>query len=195
MMAQQQQQQQQQQPQNSIGNVGPQMMPSAGSMNFDFQQQQQIQKMNQMQKAQFIQQQQQQQMMQMKKQQMDSNPVLSQFMAQQQQRAQSQFRSQFQQQQQQQQPMGFPSSMMQGRDKPADDNCELHTFQPRSSAIPVESRNMMNNGGCLSPTSNQLAKWFSPELLADASAGKLLPSLNVGQMMSLEELEKCMQNS
>lgn len=52
----------------------------------------------------------------------------------------------------------------------------------------------MNNGGCLSPTSNQLAKWFSPELLADASAGKLLPSLS-GQMLSLEELEKCMQNS
>jgi eukaryotic translation initiation factor 4E transporter len=58
----------------------------------------------------------------------------------------------------------------------------------------VENRNMMNNGGCLSPTSNQLAKWFSPELLAD---GKLLPSLNNlgGQMLSLEELEKCMQNS
>jgi translation initiation factor 4E transporter len=51
---------------------------------------------------------------------------------------------------------------------------------------------MMNNGGCLSPTSNQLAKWFSPELLADASAGKLLPSMNNvgGQMLSLEELEK-----
>ena len=59
----------------------------------------------------------------------------------------------------------------------------------------MDSRNILNNGGCLSPTSNQLAKWFSPELLADASAGKLLPSLNVGQMMSLEELEKCMQNS
>lgn len=61
----------------------------------------------------------------------------------------------------------------------------------------MENRNLMNNGGCLSPTSNQLAKWFSPELLADASAGKFnqLPTLNVGQMLSLEELEKCMQNS
>lgn len=57
----------------------------------------------------------------------------------------------------------------------------------------VENRNMVNNGGCLSPTSNQLAKWFSPELLADASAGKL-PSMN-GQMLSLEEFEKCIQNS
>ncbi|KAG5673640.1 hypothetical protein PVAND_003669 [Polypedilum vanderplanki] len=153
--------------QNSIGN----MMPS---MNFDFQQQQQMQKMNQMQKAQFLQQ---QQMIQMKKQQMDNNPVLSQFMAQQQQRAQSQFRTQFQQQQ----PISFPPSMMQGRSSDKSDE--------------MENRNMVNNGGCLSPTSNQLAKWFSPELLADASAGKLLPSLNVGQMMSLEELEKCMQNS
>jgi hypothetical protein len=59
-------------------------MPS-NAMNFEFQQQMQ-QKMN-MQKAQFIQQ---QQLMQIKKQQMDNNPVLSQFMAQQQQRAQSQ---------------------------------------------------------------------------------------------------------
>lgn len=55
---------------------------------------------------------------------------------------------------------------------------------------------MINNGG-LSPTSNQLAKWFSPELLADASAGKL-PSTKMnggGQMMSLEEFEKCIQNN
>lgn len=75
--------------------------------NFDFQQQQ---KMQNIQKAQFLQ-------MQMKKQQMD-NPVLSQFMAQQQQRAvqaQSQFR-QFPQQQQQQ--MNF-AMMQSGRgDKP-----------------------------------------------------------------------------
>jgi translation initiation factor 4E transporter len=162
---------------NNMNQAGP-VMPS-NSINYDFQQpqqQQQMQKLNQIQKAQFLQQ---QQMMQMKKQQMDNNPVLSQFMAQQQQRAQaqSQFRSQYQQQQQ---PMNF-QSMMQGR---ADKNEDL-----------LDNRNILNNGGCLSPTSNQLAKWFSPELLADASAGKLLPSLNVGQMMSLEELEKCMQNS
>lgn len=84
-----------------------------GMMNYEFQQQQQLQKMN-IQKAQFLQQ---QQMMQMKKQQLD-NPVLSQFMAQQQQRAQaqSQFRAQFQQQQS----MNFP--MMQGRDAKADES-------------------------------------------------------------------------
>ncbi|XP_070503431.1 myb-like protein I isoform X3 [Chironomus tepperi] len=170
--------------QNNMNQAGQVM--SSNSINFDFQQQQQqqqqMQKLNQIQKAQFLQQQQQQQMMQMKKQQMDNNPVLSQFMAQQQQRAQaqSQFRSQYQQQQQQQQPMNF-QSMIQGR---SDKNEDL-----------LDNRNILNNGGCLSPTSNQLAKWFSPELLADASAGKLLPSLNVGQMMSLEELEKCMQNS
>jgi len=153
--------------------------------NFDFQQQQ-IQKMN-LQK-QFLQQQQQhhqqQQIMQMKKQQQMDNPVLTQFMAQHQQRTQQQqqqnnflsqqFSQQLNHQQQQQQ-------MMQGRPKEQDE---------------METRNMVNNGGCLSPTSNQLAKWFSPELLADASAGKL-PSMkmNGGQMLSLEEFEKCIQNS
>lgn len=52
----------------------------------------------------------------------------------------------------------------------------------------------MNFGrdGNLSPTSNQLARWFSPELLAQASAGKL-PSLNSGQALSLEEFERTMQ--
>lgn len=51
-----------------------------------------------------------------------------------------------------------------------------------------------NRDGGLSPTSNQLARWFSPELLAQASAGKL-PSLNIGQAMSLEEFERNMQHS
>lgn len=88
----------------------------ANMMNFEFQQQQQLQKMN-LQKAQFLQQ---QQMMQMKKQQID-NPVLSQFMAQQQQRAQaqSQFRAQFQQQQS----MNFPM-MQQQRDVKSDEPSE-----------------------------------------------------------------------
>jgi hypothetical protein len=62
-------------------------------------------------------------------------------------------------------------------------------------SLSVDSRNLSNNGGCLSPTSNQLAKWFSPELLADASAGKLPPMKMNGQMLSLEEFEKCIQNS
>lgn len=82
--------------------------------NFDFQQQQ---KMQNIQKAQFLQ-------MQMKKQQMD-NPVLSQFMAQQQQRAvqaQSQFR-QFPQQQ-----MNF-SMMQSGRtDKPEEQSKTFFTL-------------------------------------------------------------------
>lgn len=51
-----------------------------------------------------------------------------------------------------------------------------------------------NREGCLSPTSNQLARWFSPELLAQAQAGKL-PSLNIGQALSLEEFEKRIQHS
>lgn len=55
---------------------------------------------------------------------------------------------------------------------------------------------MINFGreGGLSPTSNQLARWFSPELLAQASAGKL-PSLNIGQALSLEEFERSIQHS
>lgn len=53
---------------------------------------------------------------------------------------------------------------------------------------------MSNNGGCLSPTSNQLAKWFSPELLADASAGKL-PSMKMNGAINLEDFESRIQNS
>lgn len=45
------------------------------------------------------------------------------------------------------------------------------------------------NGGDLSPTSNQLARWFSPELLAQARAGKL-PELGQTNVVSLEELER-----
>jgi len=54
-----------------------------------------------------------------------------------------------------------------------------------------------NSGGrdeTMTATNNQLARWFSPELLAQASAGKL-PSLGVGQAMSLEEFERNMQHS
>ncbi|KAL6257943.1 hypothetical protein P5V15_011541 [Pogonomyrmex californicus] len=46
-----------------------------------------------------------------------------------------------------------------------------------------------SNGGDLSPTSNQLARWFSPELLAQARAGKL-PELAQTNVLSLEELER-----
>ncbi len=59
-----------------------------------------------------------------------------------------------------------------------------------------DNHGMINFGreGGLSPTSNQLARWFSPELLAQASAGKL-PSLNIGQALSLEEFERSIQHS
>ena len=52
--------------------------------------------------------------------------------------------------------------------------------------------NAVGREGALSPTSNQLARWFSPELLA--SAGKL-PSLGIGQALSLEEIERNIQHS
>lgn len=47
-----------------------------------------------------------------------------------------------------------------------------------------------------SPVSNQLARWFSPELLAQARAGKLpdMPPLSPTQnMLSVEELERLQQ--
>ncbi|KAK2585472.1 hypothetical protein KPH14_010130 [Odynerus spinipes] len=48
---------------------------------------------------------------------------------------------------------------------------------------------MSSNSGELSPTSNQLARWFTPELLAQARAGKL-PELGQTNVLSLEELER-----
>ncbi|XP_029406195.2 eukaryotic translation initiation factor 4E transporter isoform X2 [Bactrocera dorsalis] len=53
--------------------------------------------------------------------------------------------------------------------------------------------NYQRDGG-LSPTSNQLAQWFSPELLAQASAGKL-PLLNMNQALCLEDFERNIQHS
>lgn len=57
----------------------------------------------------------------------------------------------------------------------------LHDAQQKQH---IDQQNIMqrnNADGTLSPTSNQLARWFSPELLAQASAGKLpkLPSVSV----------------
>uniref|UniRef100_A0A1L8DSM2 Putative eukaryotic translation initiation factor 4e transporter-like protein n=1 Tax=Nyssomyia neivai TaxID=330878 RepID=A0A1L8DSM2_9DIPT len=72
------------------------------------------------------------------------------------------------------------------------DEQQPHAFCP----FPGDQRSMLNFGrdGNMSPTSNQLARWFSPELLAQASAGKL-PSLGVGQALSLEEFERNIQHS
>lgn len=62
----------------------------------------------------------------------------------------------------------------------------------------LNSMNYHRGGGDtidrISPTTNQLAQWFSPELLARASAGKL-PLLNMDQALSLEEFERSMQHS
>lgn len=44
-----------------------------------------------------------------------------------------------------------------------------------------------------SPVSNQLARWFSPELLAQARAGRLpnMPAMSQNiNMLSVEDLEK-----
>lgn len=50
------------------------------------------------------------------------------------------------------------------------------------------SMNELGGGGAAGGD-NQLARWFSPELLARASAGKL-PSVHVPNALSLEELER-----
>lgn len=49
---------------------------------------------------------------------------------------------------------------------------------------------MSSSGGELSPTSNQLARWFSPELLAQARAGKLPELGQTNSILSVEELER-----
>lgn len=61
-----------------------------------------------------------------------------------------------------------------------------------NEAQQLQQRN--DGDGHLSPTSNQLARWFSPELLAQASAGKL-PSLNAAQTLSLEDFERNIHSS
>lgn len=66
--------------------------------------------------------------------------------------------------------------------------------QQQQQQPPQPQHNVCFRDGALSPTSNQLARWFSPELLAQASAGKL-PSLDVGQALSLEEFERNMHSS
>lgn len=47
----------------------------------------------------------------------------------------------------------------------------------------------MGGSGGTGGGDNQLARWFSPELLARASAGKL-PSVHVPNALSLEDLER-----
>ncbi|XP_049793458.1 eukaryotic translation initiation factor 4E transporter isoform X1 [Schistocerca nitens] len=61
----------------------------------------------------------------------------------------------------------------------------------RNSAIPQQNRST-------SPTSNQLARWFSPELLAQARAGQLPnmpPVPSTPNVLSLEELERLQQSA
>lgn len=56
--------------------------------------------------------------------------------------------------------------------------------------------NMGYAEGSSSPVSNQLARWFSPELLAQARAGKLpdMPPISPTQnMLSVEEIERLQQ--
>nr|CAD7260524.1 unnamed protein product [Timema shepardi] len=67
------------------------------------------------------------------------------------------------------------------------------------SATSIHSMNPHQHlPGNTSPTSDQLARWFSPELLAQARAGNLPdmpPVPSSSNMLSLEELERLQQAS
>ncbi|XP_058817722.1 AF4/FMR2 family member lilli [Topomyia yanbarensis] len=123
-------------------------------------------------------------------------PHLQQLLQQRQQQQQRAIRNQHMQQvppsfrmgpQQQSQPGGPGQHPLQGPQQPQ----QQQPPPPQQGGSGIIN---YNRDGALSPTSNQLARWFSPELLAQASAGKL-PSLNIGQAMSLEEFERNMQHS
>lgn len=134
------------------------------------------------------QQQQQQQMLQQQphnQHQNQMNPHLQQLLQQRQQQQQRAIRNQHMQQMPPSFRMG-PQQQQQQSQGP-----HPHQGQPQPGGSGIIN---YNRDGGLSPTSNQLARWFSPELLAQASAGKL-PSLNIGQAMSLEEFERNMQHS
>nr|XP_029717434.1 LOW QUALITY PROTEIN: uncharacterized protein LOC109422960 [Aedes albopictus] len=142
-------------------------------------------------------QQQQQQMLQQQQShnqhQNQMNPHLQQLLQQrQQQQQQQQQQRAIRNQHMQQMPPSFRMGPQQQQQPPQSQGPHPHQGQPPQ---PGASGIMnYNRDGGLSPTSNQLARWFSPELLAQASAGKL-PSLNIGQAMSLEEFERNMQHS
>ncbi|XP_049838470.1 eukaryotic translation initiation factor 4E transporter isoform X32 [Schistocerca gregaria] len=68
---------------------------------------------------------------------------------------------------------------------------QVQQLVTRNSAIPQQNRST-------SPTSNQLARWFSPELLAQARAGQLPnmpPVPSTPNVLSLEELERLQQSA
>ncbi|XP_065084742.1 homeobox protein cut-like isoform X2 [Ochlerotatus camptorhynchus] len=137
------------------------------------------------------QQQQQQQLLQQQQphnqHQTQMNPHLQQLLQQRQQQQQRAIRNQHMQQ--------IPPSFRMGPQQPQQPQSQgQHSHQGPQQTPGASGIINYNRDGGLSPTSNQLARWFSPELLAQASAGKL-PSLNVGQAMSLEEFERNMQHS
>lgn len=74
-----------------------------------------------------------------------------------------------------------------------DSNGVINNAAATATAAAASIINYQRDGG-LSPTSNQLAQWFSPELLAQASAGKL-PLLNMNQALCLEDFERNIQHS
>ncbi|PNF25668.1 hypothetical protein B7P43_G00632 [Cryptotermes secundus] len=88
-----------------------------------------------------------------------------------------------------------------GRGSGKSDSRMLRSQQSQAMAIGRQGQTMnlpVNRDMSTSPTSNQLARWFSPELLAQARAGQLpdMPPIPSTQnMLSLEELERLQQAS
>lgn len=64
--------------------------------------------------------------------------------------------------------------------------------QDTSKGQDTDNKKDKADGGS-SPPFNQLAKWFSPELLAKASA-EMLPPIKEGKILKLEEFEKRIRN-
>lgn len=83
--------------------------------------------------------------------------------------------------------LGIRAREGQGASRSSTTNYSLAT-----STYPSQDTRDISN----SPVSNQLARWFSPELLAQARAGKLpdMPPISPNQsMLSVEELERLQQ--
>ncbi|KAF2885441.1 hypothetical protein ILUMI_20721 [Ignelater luminosus] len=114
---------------------------------------------------------------------------------QQQQLTQHQLRAQHQQHQPPQQQSQYGSRQNQQASHWSQQHHQMltgHSYDGRASHM-GERGGATNNGGDLSPTSNQLARWFSPELLERARAGMVpnMPSATAAQhAINLEEIER-----
>jgi translation initiation factor 4E transporter len=117
-----------------------------------------------------------------------------------QQQIQQQQFMQHQQQQQQQRPVNATIQQILSGNYNRYNGNQQHQPQQQHQQPNINSRNVSYGTGdknhmnrVQSPVSNQLARWFSPELLAQARAGRLpnMPAMSHNvNMLSVEDLEK-----